>query len=46
MKKKQSRYKPEKLYIIVAKFEMKGKEIEKFIPRLKNAKLYWVENSP
>lgn len=45
MQRKQSRYKSEKLYIIVAKFEMKGKEIEKFIPRLKNAKLYWIENS-
>ena len=43
MRKKEPKYKPDKTYIVVAKFEIKGREIEKFIPRLKSAKLYWVE---
>ena len=47
MKKKKPgikiKYEPEKTYTIVAKFDIKGKDIEQFIPKLKNAKYYWIE---
>jgi len=37
------KYEPEKTYTVVAKFDIKGKEIEQFILKLKRAKYYWIE---
>jgi len=43
MTKKKPKYEPEKTYTIVAKFDIKGKEMEAFIKKLARAKYYWVE---
>ena len=37
------KYESEKTYTVVAKFDVKGRDIEAFIPKLKNAKYYWIE---
>ena len=42
-KPKEPTYDPQKIYIITAKFEMKGDKVELFLPRLANAKVKWVE---
>ncbi len=43
--RKKNVYEPEKTYTIVAKFDIKGKEMEAFILKLKRAKLYWIEKT-
>lgn len=42
-KTKRAKYSPDIIYIVTAKFEMLGSEVEQFIPRLKRANVYWIE---
>ena len=43
MKTKKPKYQLGTKYLITAKFEIDGSEVEEFLLKLKRAKVYWVE---
>ncbi len=40
--KKKPEYEPDTSYIVTAKFEMPGREVDHFLLKLKRAKVKWV----